>query len=391
MALATGEINGTGLERVIYGKPAAEAIAEEAAGRDARRVFLLVSQHLDSKTDEIATIRAALGDRWAASHHGIRPHVPQSDIVTAAAKARAVDADLIVTIGGGSVTDAGKILPICLQHDVTDVDRLYSLRIQYDEQGRVQPPLFDPPAVRTIAVPTTLSGGEFNPLAGATQDGGHKKHGYKHRLLAPVTVVLDPRLARHTPEWLWLSTGVRAVDHAVETLVSTHSNSYYAGIAESALGLLAQGLTRVKAEPEDWQARLDCQFGVWQSMVPMIGGVPMGASHAIGHILGAVCHVPHGYTSCVMAPFVQDWNATVAREGQARISRAFGQPDRPAAAVLDDFIAGLGLPRRLRDVGVEERHLPIIAENTLHDIWGKTNPRPLTSAQDVMRILQAAM
>ena len=115
--------------------------------------------------------------------------------------------------------------------------------------------------------------------------------------MAPVMVVLDPAITRHTPEWLWLSTGVRSVDHAVETLSSYQSNDFADGLAESALRLLVEGLPRVKADPGDLEGRLKCQIGAWQSMISIIGGVPMGASHAIGHILGGTCDVPHGYTS----------------------------------------------------------------------------------------------
>ena len=75
---------------------------------------------------------------------------------------------------------------------------------------------------------------------------------------------------------------------------------------------------RVKADPGDLEGRLKCQIGAWQSMISIIGGVPMGASHAIGHILGGTCDVPHGYTSCVMSPYVLAWNAEHDASRQAR-------------------------------------------------------------------------
>jgi alcohol dehydrogenase class IV len=125
-------------------------------------------------------------------------------------------------------------------------------------------------------------------------------------------------------------------------------------------------------------------------MISIIGGVPMGASHAIGHILGGTCNVPHGYTSCVMSPYVLAWNAEHDASRQARISAALGRPGEPASAVLDAFIAGLGMPRTLAEIGVGEDQLQRVAEYTLLDIWGRTNPRPVTSADDVMQILRRA-
>jgi len=228
-------------------------------------------------------------------------------------------------------------------------------------------------------------------LSGAYDEVLRQKHGFEHRLMAPVTVILDPAVTVHTPEWLWLSTGVRAVDHAVETLVSHHSNDFCNGVADSALRLLNEGLPRVKADSGDLAGRLKCQIGAWQAMIPMLSGIPMGASHAIGHLLGAVSGVPHGYTSCVMCPVVQRWNACAVAESQRRISACMGAANEPAAAVLERFVGSLGMPRSLEDVGVALADLPRIAEGTLSDIWGRTNPRPIRSAADVMEILSMAL
>jgi alcohol dehydrogenase class IV len=381
----------TATERVTLGVPAADAIAEEAANRGAKRVFILCSSFLNRQTDEIRRIEAALGARHAATHDGIQPHAPRGDVLAAANQARVAKADLVVTVGGGSVTDAGKILLICLKHNITTVDQFDDYRVRVEEDGTVVSPVFDGPDVRAICVPTTLSGGEFNPLSGATDESIKQKQPYTQREMVPVCVVLDPAITVHTPEWLWLSTGVRSVDHATETLASFLSNDFCDGIADSALRLLAEGLPRVKANPGDLDARLKCQIGAWQSMIPIIGGVPMGASHAIGHVLGGTCDVPHGYTSCVMSPFVQAFNAPVNGERQKRISACLGDTSRPASELLDTLIRGLGMPRSLKEVGVREDQLQLVSEYTLEDIWGRTNPRPITSARDVMAILQTAL
>ena len=381
----------TATERVTLGVPAAAAIAEEATNRGAKRVFILASSFLNRQTDEIRKIEAALGDRHAATHDGIQPHAPRGDVLTAANRAREAGADLVVTVGGGSVTDAGKILLICLKHNITSVAQFDEYRVRVEEDGTVVSPVFDGPDVRAICVPTTLSGGEFNPLSGATDESIKQKQPYTQRDMVPVCVVLDPAITVHTPEWLWLSTGVRSVDHATETLASFLSNDFCDGIADSALRLLADGLPRVKADLTDLDARLKCQIGAWQSMIPIIGGVPMGASHAIGHVLGGTCDVPHGYTSCVMSPYVQAFNASVNGERQKRISACLGDASRPASDLLDALIRGLGMPRTLKDVGVREDQLQLVSEYTLEDIWGRTNPRAIATPSDVMGILRTAM
>src|SRR3546814_20027143 len=127
-------------------------------------------------------------------------------------------------------------------------------------------------------------------------------------LLMPRSVILDPAPTVHTPEWLWLSTGIRALDHCVEGICSVQADAFCDGAYLHGLRLLGRGLPRVKADPADLRARLDCQLGAWLSMTGVGSGVPKGASHAIGHVLGGTCNVPPGYTSCVMLPAVLRWN-----------------------------------------------------------------------------------
>lgn len=385
------EVVLTRTERVTLAVPAAEAVAAEAARLGAQRVLIIAGRTLAAETDEVRRIEQALGKRHAFTHVGVRPHAPREDILVAAQCARACNTDLVVTVGGGSVTDAGKVMLLALKHQFQKAEDFEAFHTSVDDTGNMIIPQFDGPDIPIICVPTTLSGGEFNPLSGATDLAIKLKQAYTHPMMAPVAVVLDPAITIHTPEWLWLSTGVRAVDHASETLGSHLSNAYFDGIAESALRLLAEGLPRVKADPTDLEARLKCQIGAWQSMIPIVGGTPMEASHAIGHVLGGTCGISHGHTSCIMAPYVQAWNSSVNADRQARISAALGAPDQPASELLDALIRGLGMPRTLREVGVAEDQFPLIAEYTLEDMWGRTNPRPIRGADDVMEVLQLAL
>ena len=164
-------------ERVYIGEEAAVSVAREAERLDAKRVFMLVSRSLFENTDEIARIQQALGNRFAAIYHGIPPHGPRGAVLEAAAVAREADADLVVTVGGGSVTDAGKIITICLKHDIRSHDDFDAYRVRVDETGEVVRPVFDAPDVRVVICPTTLSGGEFNPLSGATDEVAKLKQG----------------------------------------------------------------------------------------------------------------------------------------------------------------------------------------------------------------------
>ena len=378
-------------ERVLMGEPAANAIMTEADRLGARRVFLITSESLARNTDEIEKVKATLGKRVAGCFHGIKPHVPRASVLAATQAARESRADLIVSIGGGSVTDAAKIVALALHHDWETHDDFEPFHFVVTDDGELTWPSFEGPDIRVISVPTTLSGGEFNPLSGATDEKIQIKQGYRHREMVPTSVIFDPMLTRHTPMWLFLSTGVRAVDHACETLGSLLSNDFCDGTAESALRLLDEGLRRAHENPDDMDARLKCQIGAWQSMLPVVAGVPMGISHASGHALGGTFNVPHGHTSCVMAPFALAFNAPVNGKRQERISAALGQPHRQASIVTDELIRGLGMPRSLGEVGVRESDLPRLAEAIMHDLWTRTNPRQLDCVEDVQAFLRAAI
>jgi maleylacetate reductase len=130
-----------------------------------------------------------------------------------------------------------------------------------------------------------LSAGEFSAIAGVTDEWRRVKELFRHPIIIPRTVMLDPAVTVHTPEWLWLSTGIRAVDHCVEGVCSGEANPFADAQALHGLALLTRGLPRVKADPGDLEARLDCQIGSWLSMGPLASGVPMGASHGIGYVL----------------------------------------------------------------------------------------------------------
>ena len=387
--MQSGTMVLTQMNRVIFGQPAAATIVAEAERLGAKRVFLLTGRTLNRSTDEVEKVRRALGSRFAGVHDQMPAHSPRDAVVACANAARSAGTDLLVTFGGGSVTDGGKAVTICLEHGVTDVDAMEPFR-SIVANGKRQTPDFRAPKVRQIAVPTTLSAGEFNARAGVTDTRLKLKQSFVHRAIVPESVILDPAVTVHTPEWLWFSSGVRAIDHAVETLLSLDANDYTDGTALQALRALGAGLRGVKEEASNLDARLRCMMGAWLSMVGIVSGTRLGASHAIGHILGGSANVPHGHTSCVMLPYVLDFNAPVNAQRQLEVSAAMGRPEKRASDVLDDFIRSLGMPRRLREVKVEEADLPRLAQNCMLDDWTYSNPRPISSSEEVLEILRAA-
>lgn len=373
------------IDEVVFGTPAAAAIPAQMDRLGATRAFLMVSGTLNRETDEIEKIRGSLGPRCVGTFDAMPPHTPREAVIAAAEEARAANADLIVTVGGGSITDGAKAVQLCLANNVRTVEGIDTIRTR---KGVVPP--MNAPSVRQISVPTTIAGGEFSAAAGVTNQRIRVKEMLRHGLTIPRAVILDPAITIHTPRWLFLSTGIRAVDHCVEGLCSLEAHPYADAQALKGLSMLAQALPRVMADARDLDARMDCQLGTWLSMGALAAGVPMGASHSIGYVLGAAFDVPHGYTSCVMLPSVMRWNEPANAERQALVSAAMGHPGENAADVLDGFIRGLGMPRSLQDVRVGPEHFEAIAEQAMRTPWVPRNPRNIDGPAQVREILLLA-
>ncbi len=377
----SGQVVFSRMEEVQYGKPAAATAAELVKRHAAERVFLMVSGTLNRDTDEIEKVRRALGNHCVGTFDKMPPHTPRNAVIAAAEQAREARADLIVTLGGGSITDGAKAVQLCLANDIRNAAAMDQVRAPNPVKSSV---------VRQISIPTTLSAGEFSPISGVTDERTKVKELFRHPDIVPKAVVLDPEVTRHTPMWLWLSTGIRAVDHCVEGICSKEASPYGDASALHGLSLLARGLPRVKADPGDMEARLDCQLGSWLSMAPLVAGVPMGASHGIGYVLGAVFDIPHGHTSCIMLPSVMRWNKSANAERQALVAAAMGKPGKDAGDVLDDFIRGLGMPRSLAEVRVGPEQFERIAKQAMGTPWVPRNPRPIPGPAEVRQILELA-
>ena len=385
----TGRVVFGAMDEVVFGQPAASAIVAQMDRLRASKAFLMVSGTLNRQTDEIANIRSALGARCAGIFDAMPAHTPREAVIAAAEQARAANADLIVTVGGGSITDGAKAVSLCLANGVRSVDGIDTIRAV---RGVVPP--IKAPTVRQISVPTTIAGGEFTSICGVTNQRTKVKEMLRHELAMPRAVILDPAMTVHTPDWLFLSTGIRAVDHCVEGLCSRETHPYADAQAAKGLAMLASSLPRVKANPGDLDARMDCQIGTWLSTGPLAAGVPMGASHGIGYVLGAAYGVPHGYTSCVMLPAVMRWNrqenSQYNAERQALVAAAMGQPGKDAGNVLDQFIRDLGMPRSLREVRVTSEHFDAIAKQAMATPWVPRNPRKIDGPTEVREILELA-
>ncbi|HYG85409.1 MAG TPA: iron-containing alcohol dehydrogenase [Azospirillum sp.] len=376
-------------DRVIYGRPAADVVVETADKLGKSRLLIVASKTLSRRTDVVPRIREALGGRCIGVFDECVEHVPRATVLALAELVREQQPDLIVTVGGGTPMDTVKVMLVCIAEGITDEAGFDAVRIRVDEAGnRIVPAVKDPP-LRQIIVPTTLSGAEFSQLGGATDPVRMVKDLYTGRYIGGQVVILDPAATVHTPDWLWASTGIRAVDHAVETVCSRKPQPFTDATCLHALRMLRHSLRVNQADPGDLDARLETQLGVWLASTGL-GRVEWGASHGIGHQLGAVAGVPHGHTSCVMLPNVLRWNRAVNADRQALVAEALGRSDGDAAQAVAALVRDLGQPATLRDVGVQREHFDAIARGAMQNMMVRSNPRPIAREDDVREILELA-
>jgi maleylacetate reductase len=375
-------------EQVLYGRPAPEALKELIATFGAQRVMITTTASLAGPDGLAERLREGLGAACVGVFSDIAAHSPREAVIGGAARARRLGADLLVALGGGSAIDATKVMQIALWAGIEGVDGLGPYRAGPGPDRADLSKLA--PGVRMVAVPTTLSAAEFTPFAGVTDVANRAKEGYAHPLLAPRAVVLDPAMTLTTPPRLWFSTGMKAVDHAVEQLCNPVRSPYADALAEAGLKDLAAGLAATNARPEDLDARLQCQIGMWLAMAGASSGQGLGASHAIGHTLGGTYGVPHGLTSCVALPAVLRWNESVAPERQTLVAALLGRADLSASDAVKALAQGLDLPTDLAAVGIGPDQFQAIAEHTLHDRGVRSNPRPIRGAADIVEILELA-
>ncbi|KNG84402.1 Fe-containing alcohol dehydrogenase [Aspergillus nomiae NRRL 13137] len=366
-----------------YGVPFEAAAAKHINDLfHASRVYIICSGSLSRNTDVLDRLSTSIGkDKIVGIRIGMRSHTYWSEVLEIVDEARNSGADLILTIGAGSLTDGAKVVTLALSNDVHTATDLSKLPVTPSQQATIHAP-----HIPIISIPTTLSAGEYSNFAGATNDATKRKHTFQSPIKSRTR---DSRPGSH--------------DHDPRFHLAQHGDQSDR-LALHALGLLVPGLLGCRFDKGDVDARLQCQLGSVDAMAACTAGVQLGASHGIGHQLGPL-GVGHGETSCVLLPAVCKFNARHGANGerQERVKgfllgqgvvrevlerRGLDVTKVDLGDVLDAVIRELGMPRSLKDVGVGRDQLDRLAESSLQDRWCKTNPVPLTEKSQILEILE---
>lgn len=353
------------LEKVIHGSGSVNQLPAEADRLGGRRAIIITGRSLANKTPLVAKLERLLGERHAGTFAGIQQHVPESGIAAASQLAVEAGVDLLISLGGGSPIDAAKAVARTVAAGSDQV-------------------------IPHIALPTTLSAAEFSHMAGYTDERAQAKTGFVDPSVTPRVVILDPELTLFTPSWLWSASGIRALDHAVETLYSPGHHQVNDVLALQAVGELFDCLPQAKVAPEDIETKYRCQLAAWMSFFGP-ATVKYGLSHRLGRIVGATFGVAHGVTSAIILAHVMRYKAETEAPRLAPMAHQLklagddtlaGQAALAAANAVSALVKQLELPNRLRDVGV--------AENALEDIAAQAADQLGEDPGGVLRVVRAA-
>lgn len=316
---------------IHWGPGALTQLAPELKRLQMNRVALFTNRSLLAEGNLVGKVRGAMGEAEDATTVVIGQHAPQSEIDAGLEAATEAGVDGIVSFGGGSAIDAAKMVAVKLA----------------DRRGLAYRGL------PHIALPTTLSAAELAGGAGFTNEAGDKAGMRDVRLLLD-SVIYDADLTVATPMPLWLSTGIRAMDHGVEGFLAEGEHPFSDTLALEGIRRLFASLPRAMAMPADLDVRTENQLAAWFTFT-LPGQSAGGLSHMMGKQIGARHSIPHGVTSCLLLPHVLRFLADGMPERVAKLGEATGSGD--AAGDIQRLIAALGLPQHIADFGIGEPEL----------------------------------
>ena len=317
--------------RVIHWGPGSVlALADELERLKAHRVALVTTHSLVAEERLVGVVSGAMGDAEPVVTVVVGQHAPVAQVEAAIEQAARVQIDGVVSFGGGSSIDSAKMLAVRIA----------------DRAGRAERGL------PHVALPTTLSAAELAAGAGFTDETGTKA-GMRDPRLLPDAVIYDPELTLATPMALWLSTGIRALDHAVEGFLADGEHPFSDVMALEAIRRLFDSLPRATTAPKDVSIRMENQLAAWFSFT-LTAQSAAGLSHMMGKQIGARYGIPHGVTSCLLLPHVVRYMET--RKPQ-RVAMLEGATGIDPAGRIHRLIESLGLPQHIASYGIGEAEL----------------------------------
>ncbi len=354
------------------------------------RVMVVCGPSILGESDVVTRVQAALGDRCVGLFSGVAPHSPVHTLDEAIRLAHDSKPDALVSVGGGSTHDTTKGIATLLGEG----GNIHDHQVIFEPPDKIVLPKLSTNRVPIIAVSTTMGAAELSRGAGFSDKNLGRKISVADPSTIPRSIVIDGRALATTPMRILLSTAMGQLRVAIESVYSAKHNPICDSLALHAISILVQNL------PHCSELEMDRLLNTkTAAAMASLGGVGGGINTATAHHVGGIFDVPHGDANAIMLPHSMRVNADASAERQALIAQAMGidtsgMSDHSAALAaadaVEDLRNSLGLPGRLRDVGVPEEGLELIAAATLQDRSLATNPTPVTDAGPIMSVLRSS-
>ena len=371
--------------KIIFGENAIDDVAAEVDELGGTKALIVTDEGI-VKTGLVERLEKALGDRCA----GIFDQCTQDSGVHIVEKgyefAKGKGVDILVSIGGGSAIDTAKGMAILLK-----------------EGGKMSDysgfQLLKRPVTPHIVIPTTTGTGSEVTYAAIIKD-----HTAKTKLLfcdthiIPNVAILDPTVVAGLPPKLTASTGMDALCHAIEAIHSLQREPIADALALHAIRLIMTNLPRCVEKGDDLVARGQMQIAATIADIAF-SNAQVGIVHALAHTVGGKYGVPHGIANAILLPHCIMYNLDECPDRYAMVAEAMGarkagmsdmEAGEAAANAIWELTKKMGLPQRLRDVGVPEDELEECAEAALYDGSIVYNPKTIIDSQETLGVYKKA-
>ncbi|MCS6849119.1 MAG: iron-containing alcohol dehydrogenase [Anaerolineae bacterium] len=381
-------------DEILFGCGAAERIGVEARYRNLSRALIVADPNM-AKAGLVDVVRRSLDESQVESHvfDGSAPEPGAATVNAAAEAARVAQPDFIIGLGGGSNMDVAKVAAAIYTHGGSAAD--------YFGENHVPGP-----TIPVFAVPTTAgTGSEVTAVAVIEDETRHLKLAIASPHLRPRLAIVDPLLTLTCPAKVTAESGMDALVHAVEACtvighdaldVPLDARPQFSGrqpitdaLAEQAIRLVGRHLRAAVYQPKNIAAREGMHLAALLAGMAF-SSAGLGAAHALQYPVGAVTHTPHGLGTGLLLPYVVAYLLPAAPEAFARIASWLGEDvDGMSAAdaahlcveAIQRLKQDVGLPMRLRDIGVREEHLRPMAEQAItYTRLIRMSPRPIDIA-----------
>ena len=370
--------------KIVFGKGKLSQLVEEIVQLKAEKVLIITIEPLLNVLSGIVTdLKSRSVEVRIDTSILQEPYF--SDLNKVMGNVSSFNPDAVVGIGGGSVLDLAKLVAAQLENE-QKLEEYVGIGLL---KGRKK---------KLICLPTTAgTGSEVSPNAILVDDSDGQKRGIISPYLVPDVVIVDPLLTISVPPSVTAATGIDALTHCLEAYTNKFAHPMIDLYAYEGMKLIASNIVQAVKVGKDEEARTAVALG------SMYGGICLGpvntaAVHALSYPLGSMFNLPHGLSNALLLPYVMDFNLVASTGRYADVAIALGckrqdnelATSRSGVQKIRELIGQCGLPLRLREVGVNEEAIPIMARDALKvQRLFKNNPREVT-LKDAINIYKEA-